>query len=153
MTALCVVILVGIPLLGVSTGPQGSLLWDLSMVLVPLGILVGSAFFTIRGFVLTRDRLLIWRLVWNTHLDLTGLISAEVDPEAMSRSLRTFGIGGLFCFAGAFRNRKLGSYRAFATDKARCVVLRFADRTVVVTPDPPDAFVTEITQLRGLKEQ
>ncbi len=52
----------------------------------------------------------------------------------MKGSIRTFGNGGLFCFSGRFRNRKLGSYRAFATDPKLAVVLRFPDKIVVVTP-------------------
>jgi hypothetical protein len=80
---------------------------------------------------------------------LSGLKSAEVDTEAMSKSIRTCGNGGLFCFAGAFNNNRLGSYRAFATDPKRAVVLRFSDRTVVVTPDQPDDFVMRIKQICG----
>ena len=35
--------------------------------------------------------------------------SAQVDPEAMRRSNRTFGNGGLFSFNGCFRNAALGA--------------------------------------------
>ena len=80
---------------------------------------------------------------------MSGLKSAEVDTEAMSKSIRTFGNGGLFCFAGIFNNNRLGSYRAFATDPKRAVVLRFSDRTVVVTPDQPDDFVMRTKQICG----
>jgi hypothetical protein len=83
--------------------------------------------------VLTADTLLIQRLFWNSKIDISGLLSAEADTDAMNRSIRTFGNGGMFCFAGAFNNKKLGSYRAFATDPKRSVVLRFPKRTIVVT--------------------
>ena len=100
----------------------------------------------IRGFVLSGDSLLIQRLGWQSKLDLTELVSADADPEAMDKSLRTWGNGGLFCFCGRFRNTKLGAYRAYATDPKRSVVLKFNDRTVVVTPDRPDGFVASISE-------
>ena len=57
--------------------------------------------------------------------------------------------GGLFSIGGRnCRNRRLGRYDAYATDPARCVVLRFPDRIVVMTPDDPDAFVEAIEAVR-----
>jgi hypothetical protein len=150
MTALSIFVLAGIPLIGIFAGPRDNTLWILSMIVMPLSILIVAAFFTIRGFVLTRDALLVKRLGWNSKLGLTDLASAEVDSEAMSRSIRTFGNGGLFCFAGAFRNKRLGSFRAFATDPHRSVILKFPHRTVVVTPDSPDEFVAKIKKLKDL---
>jgi hypothetical protein len=116
-----------------------------SLIVAPLLLLGATAFFMIRGYRLTAQTLLVQRLGWQTALSLDDLQSAEVDPEAMRRSLRTFGNGGLFCVAGHFWNRKLGAYRAFATDPQRAVVLRFSNRTVVVTPDRPETFVAMIT--------
>jgi hypothetical protein len=150
MTGLCILILVGIPLIGIFTGPGGDVIWALTMIVMPLTILVISAFFMIRGYVLNDDALLIQRLGWHSKLDLTNLISADFKPKAMSRSIRTFGNGGMFCFAGAFHNKKLGSYRAFATDNNRTVILKFSNRTVVVTPDNPEEFVKRIKKFRNL---
>ncbi len=117
---------------------------DWVIVGVPMLTLLISAFFTIRGYRLGNGSLCVRRLGWENRLDLSRLTSATVDPEALNRSLRLFGNGGFFCFAGWFRNSKLGVYRAFATDAKRAVVLRFANRTVVVTPDDPQKFVTAI---------
>jgi hypothetical protein len=61
--------------------------------------------------------------------------------------MRLFGNGGFFCFAGWFRNSKLGVYRLFGTDAKLAVVLRFSDKTVVITPDDPQKFVTDINTL------
>jgi hypothetical protein len=104
----------------------------------------------IRGYVLTSEPLLVQRFGWNYKLTLAELVSAEVDPKAMDRSIRTFGNGGMFCLAGFFRNNTLGSYCAFATDPKRSVVLKFINRTVVVTPDRPIDFVNRINGLRNL---
>jgi hypothetical protein len=151
ITALSVILLIGIPLIGIFSGPRGNIVWVLAMIAMPLAILIISAFFSIFRYDLTEDTLWIRRLGWCSKLDLSSLITATVDAEAMAKSIRTFGNGGLFCFAGLFYNKKLGSYRAFATDPKRAVVLKFSDRTVVVTPDDPEAFVASIKKMRGLQ--
>ncbi len=114
------------------------------LVAVPLLTLVVSAAFMVRGYILTDSRLSIVRLGWESRLDLSRLNSATVDPDALRGSLRLFGNGGFFSFTGWFRNKKLGIYRAYVTDTKRAVVLRFADKTVVITPDDPQKFVAEI---------
>ncbi|MBN2029583.1 hypothetical protein JW824_05005 [bacterium] len=147
ITALCAIILIGIPLIGIFTGQHKDRLWILGMIVMPLSILIIASFFMIRGYALSGDTLLIHRLGWESKLNVRDLVSIEVDPEAMSRSIRTWGNGGLFCFAGLFRNKKLGSYRAFATDPKRAVVLKFPNRTIVVTPDKPEVFLESIKGL------
>ncbi len=148
ITGFSLVILIGIPILGAFIGSGSNTTRFCGMIILPLLILVIAFFFLIRGYVLTNTALLIQRLGWNYTLDLTTLVSADADQDAMTRSIRTFGNGGLFCFAGAFRNKKLGAYRAFATDPKRAVVLRFIDRVVVITPDKPEEFVTRIKELK-----
>ena len=53
--------------------------------------------------------------------------------------------GGLgdqpFSFSGEFWNRRLGRFRALATDPQRAVVLRYSRRTVVITPHDPQQFI------------
>jgi hypothetical protein len=55
------------------------------------------------------------------------------------------GNGGFFAFTGYFRNKELGAYRAFMTDRRLAVVLRFPDRVIVVSPDRPEDFVSAIS--------
>ena len=81
------------------------------------------------------------RLLWSTVLPRIGLESAQVEPDAMRGSLRTFGNGGAFSFTGFYYNKRLGSYRAYVTDPRRAVVLRYANRRVVLSPDAPEDFV------------
>ncbi|MDD9949891.1 MAG: PH domain-containing protein [candidate division Zixibacteria bacterium] len=128
---------------------SGTLLF-LAAVVLPALFLVVSACWMIRGYVVDGKLLRIPRLGWQSKLDLKDLAFVEADPEAMARSLRTFGNGGLFCFCGRFRNKKLGAYRAYATDPKRSVVLKFGKQTVVVTPDRPDDFVACIKDRTGL---
>ena len=111
---------------------------------LPLVVVLGCLPFMVRGYVLTERELIIHRLGWTNRWPLAGLTAAEVDPDALKKSIRLWGDGGLFSFCGWFRNKKLGLYRLFATDPKRCVVLKLGSRTVVVTPDKPEEFVSEI---------
>jgi hypothetical protein len=147
MTGLSVLVLAALPVIGIATGPEDSLIWAFFMIGMPLSMIFIASLFTVRGYVLTSEALLVRRVFWNSRIELSGLLSAEVDADAMTQSIRTFGNGGMFCFAGAFSNKKLGSYRAFATDPKRSVVLRFPKRTIVVTPDRPEVFVERVREL------
>ncbi len=116
--------------------------------LLPVAIILTAAVFTIRGYTITPDEVLVHRLFWSTHLPLASLQSAEVAPDIMRGGIRMFGNGGLFSFSGWFRNRALGSYRSFVTDPHRTVVLRYSARPVVVSPSAPDDFVHAIREHR-----
>lgn len=107
-----------------------------------LAFLISCALFTIRGYTVTPDAILIQRLFWATRLPLAGLQSAVFEPRAMRWSIRC-GNGGAFSITGFYWSKRLGLYRAFVTDLRRTVVLRFARRTIVVSPSSPEEFVQE----------
>jgi hypothetical protein len=111
---------------------------------VPVAIVFSGALFTIRGYTVTPDAIRIHRLFWTTRFSLFGLHSAKVEPEAMRRSIRTFGNGGLFSFSGWFYSKTLGAYRAFVTDPHRAVVLHFDRRNIVLSPSAPEDLVHDI---------
>jgi hypothetical protein len=119
------------------------------LTFLPLGISVFAAFFTIRGYTVTPDAIRIQRLLWSTELPLSDLVSARFEPRVMRWGIRTFGNGGVFSISGWFYGRRLGAYRAFVMDPRRTVVLEFSSRTVVISPDNPEAFVDEITERIG----
>jgi len=108
-------------------------------------VVIGAIPFVILGYQITDDAILIRRLFWTTNLSRSGLKSAEVMPEAMKGSLRLFGNGGGFSFAGFYWNKTLGNYRAFVTNPKRPVVLRYSFKTIVVSPDNPEDFVKELS--------
>ena len=149
-TWLSAIFIMGIPVLDRLTPFPNTLFYNIVLIVLPLMGLLFASLFTIRGYVLTPHALLVQRLGWNSTIPLSGLKAVEIDPTAMSNSIRTLGNGGLFCFAGSFYNGKIGDYRPFATDPDRSVVLKFSDRTVVVTPGDPQTFVAKIRQnIRG----
>jgi Bacterial PH domain len=116
--------------------------------LLPLAMIFICALFMIRGYSVENGAIAIHRLFWITRVSLSGLQAVYFDPGATRRSIRTFGNGGFFSFTGYFRNKGLGSYRAFMTDRGRAVVLRFPASVIVISPERPENFVDAISQYR-----
>lgn len=140
LVLLSIASVVGWPLVLVSVPPRTVFLAQWALPVIVLCCLP----FMIRGYAITDDAILIRRLFWTTRLNRAGLVSAEVIPHAMRKSLRTFGNGGGFSISGWYWIKSLGFYRAFVTDLERTVVLRFNRRTVVLSPGAPVDFVNEL---------
>jgi hypothetical protein len=136
-TALCLGVTVG-------TRPWVASLGKEWLAWLPLALVVGCALFTVRGYTVTPDAILVHRLFWATRLPRAGLQSARFDPRAMRWSIRTCGNGGFFSITGFYWNRSLRSYRALVTDPRRSVVLKYERRTIVVSPESPEEFVREL---------
>lgn len=115
-----------------------------TMIALPLGLLGTALLGMVSGYTLSSTALTIKRPLWNTVLSLSDLVSVAGNAEAFKGSVRLFGNSGFFSFTGLFWNRRLGRYRAFATDQARAVVLKFTNRTIVVSPDDTLHFIVRI---------
>ncbi len=137
-TLLCLSIALGVPLLPHPKHGHIPGFWIRSIM---AALVFGSALFTIRGYTITADAILVHRLFWSTRLPRAGLKSATFEPGIMCKSIRTCGNGGFFSFTGFYWNKTLKSYRAFVTDHRRTVVLRYERRTVVVSPGEPEEFI------------
>jgi hypothetical protein len=115
-------------------------------------VLFGAALFCVRGYELASGGLVVRRLLWSSRVELDGLTRAWADADAMCRSIRVWGNGGLFAFTGLYRNKSLGTYRVFVTDPARAVVLRLPQRAVVISPADPGAFLEALRMVRPQAE-
>ncbi len=137
LTILCLAIAIA-----VSERSSGALSWA---AWLPVALAIGCSLFTVRGYTITPDAVLVHRLLWKTRLERAGLDSARFVPHAMRWSIRTFGKGGFFSFSGLYWNKALGAYRAYVTDPARTVVLHYrSSRTVLLSPVEPQAFVRDL---------
>jgi transcriptional regulator with XRE-family HTH domain len=108
---------------------------------VAWGTVVFSLFFSVNGFSIRNGQVLVHRLGWATKFELSQLSAFEANPDALMGAIRLFGVGGLFCFIGYYRNEVIGRFSAYVTDPAKSVVLEFGARRIVVSPDDPAAFV------------
>lgn len=146
-TALGTVVLLGMPVAMRYAAPaRESAGVPLVFLAVGAAVIAAAALFMIRGYRLDRAGLHVERLVWADRISLDTLRAAWADHQATAKSLRLFGNSGFFCIAGLFSNRRLGRYRAFATDPQRAVVLELAARKIVVTPDDPWAFLAALRE-------
>jgi len=151
LTTAAVALLLALMLIGLLVGPRQSWVWRLAMVGVPLVVLVGSLLFMVRGYVLTESQIEVQRLGWSTVLPFAGLAAVSGEPQGLRGSLRLFGNGGLFGISGWFWNRRIGRFRAYATDPERAVLLRYRDgRKVLVTPHDVQHFIVRVRNLAGL---
>ncbi|WGL16733.1 PH domain-containing protein [Microbulbifer bruguierae] len=144
ITLLVSMVLFGVSALLIAKAPEHPpTMYQIGILIPPLTFIL-SALFTVRGYELQNDRLRIRRLGWSNRISLQDFSSATYEPEATAGSIRLFGNGGLFSVTGLFRNQKLGRYQAFVTDPAQSVVIRLKTRTLVVTPDRPQQFVSAL---------
>jgi hypothetical protein len=140
-TAISSALLLSMSVAGLLIQSHAPIYVSLALTILPLAILLSALPFMVRGYVLSQNLLLVKRLGWATRLPLEDLKSVGGKADAMHGSWRLFGNSGLFSFTGRFWNRQLGRYRAFATDPQRAVILRYATRTVVITPHDPQQFI------------
>jgi hypothetical protein len=121
--------------------PVGPPLFDVALLTAAAGLVGAGLAGRVRGYTLTEDVVTVRRGMWNTRLPLAGLRSVTGDVEAMRNAIRLLIIDGVFSFTGRYWSMKLGWFRALATDPGRAVVLRYPNRTVVISPHDPQHFI------------
>jgi len=122
-------------------------------VVIILGVLFGSYLYAPRSFSVSEDGVRINRLVSPIFLPIHTIQGVrQARKEDLKKSLRTFGVGGLFGSFGNYYSKGLGSYRLYATNYENAVVLYAGGKTYVLTPDQPLEFIEAIQkqlQARG----
>lgn len=142
ITIFILAICIGIPITSFNRlYHQGADTWAIFLLFIPVLIAVGSFFFAIRSYVITDSQIIVNHIGWNRTFDIDQLTKATYEPHVTAGSVRVWGNGGLFSFSGYFRNSTLRSYRAYMTNAADAVVLRFGEDIVVISPDDPEKFV------------
>ena len=158
VTGFCLIVIGGLALVPlailISRGEPAHQAWltMLAPVCTATVIVPIMLYSQVLGYRLTRDELIVLRRRRQNRYALNDLQGVAVDPKAMAWSIKVFGNDGLGAITGRFRNRKLGAYQAFVTDRIRGVVLRWPDRCLVVSPDRPEEFAAQIRARAGLKD-
>lgn len=143
MTILSLAICIGVPVTGINRFSYvGGSDWAVYLLFLPILLVVGAAFFTILGYGITDDQIIIYHPGWKRTFEIAELTKAVHEPYATAGSIRTWGNGGLFSFSGYFRSSYLGPYRAYMTHAEDTVILYFGnDNKVVISPKEPEAFI------------
>jgi hypothetical protein len=110
----------------------------------PLFLWLVCLLLTVRGYTITDDSILIHRLICATRLQLEPLNEVDFNPPPFARAIRFFGNGGMFGICGLYYERKIGTFRAFVTDTAQPILLKFPSRSIVISPRDPRRFVSEL---------
>jgi len=97
------------------------------------------------SYQVTPDWILIHRPFWNTPLPKKELLTATLDPHFFDDTTY-FGFANRrgFGYCGTYSSQRLGRFRSFVTIPENAVVLRFTDRTIVVSPEEPQAFLAAL---------
>lgn len=116
-------------------------------ILVLGALVIIPSFFMIRGYSFDNQKLIIHRLGWAKEIDLKTFKSAQINNKAMNNSWRLLGNGGLFGWLGTFSNKEQGIFRAYVTNRYRCVILELDEKKIVVSPDSPNDFIARARDL------
>ncbi len=106
------------------------------LILVPVWV-----FARIKAYRLSAEELVVVRVGRVNRFALAGLESVAHDAQAMKGAWKTIGNDGLGAITGSFRSKRLGKFQGLLTDATRAVVLRWPERTLVVSPERPAEFV------------
>jgi len=144
LTILTYAILAVVVVVGLRLHNEPLWLWYGATIGLPVALGVLGPLFMVRGYSIEGNRLLVHRVGWSSQIPLSDDATAEVDPEALKGAIRLVGNGGLYCFAGVFRSKKLGMFRPFVTDPARAVIVRGGGKTWVLSPADPESFAAAL---------
>lgn len=110
-------------------------------------IYFGTYLFSPVGYQVIPGYLVILRPIKNKMISLDQIQSVELLPRGkLSRSWRTFGVGGLFGYYGMFRNAALRNMTWYATNlREETVLIRTnLNKKIILTPDEKEKFVREL---------
>lgn len=109
-------------------------------------ILFVTWLFSVTGYFLENNNLIVVRPLWKTTIVLPPGALAQKEPEIKDGLLKIMGNGGLFGYTGGFRNRKLGNFKAYATNWSHAVSITSEadDFRIIVTPEDPLQFIQSI---------
>lgn len=113
-------------------------------------ILIAHVPFWVRAYRISGRSLEILRRAGTRQVELEGIVSVDPDPDAFKGALRLLGSSGFGGHYGWFRSKRLGRFRAWVSDPARSVVIRFRDHTVVVSPADPAGFTAALRERRRI---
>lgn len=105
--------------------------------------------YLVLGYEVSAGEISIRRLGWVKRIPLTGISSVTCDPLALRGATKIIGNDGYLAMIGLFKSKKMGFFRAFVTDGSRVVILKWQDKTILISPDEPQTFIQSLEALIG----
>jgi hypothetical protein len=107
-------------------------------------IILGAAYlFSTKGYSVDNQHFIIHKPFSKTKIERNQIESvSQVEPAAVRLSIRLFGSSGLFGYYGLFRNKTLGNYTAYGTQRQNYILLTIKNnKKIIVTPDDPEGLI------------
>ncbi|MDR2894080.1 MAG: PH domain-containing protein [Alistipes sp.] len=140
--SLCVVLGCLIPLV-LAKAPSLLLKWSIiAVVVIPI---VYCAAWTPRYIALIDDNLVFKKVVGNITIPIQTINKIyQIDSDTLNGSIRTFGSGGVFGYLGRFKNKVLGNYSMYITERKNLIVVKTNDTTYVFNCNNQQRFISVI---------
>ncbi len=128
---------------------------DARPMLIAVAVLVVTAWFSWqiapKSYEVTDDAVIIGR-GWpfsDVRIPLQDI--REVRPVKLNpwKTMRTFGVGGLYSASGRFRSPDVGAFYGAITDNSRTVYIAAASDNYVISPEDPEQFVADMQSRVG----
>lgn len=134
MTILVVVILLAIPIPLFFADLQDANWLKWIVLSVDIIIILGTASYAPRSILIENGELCINMLMQKKVLPIESIMSVEaIETAAIARSIRTFGMGGVFGNVGHFKNIALGHYLMYTTSNEDLTLIVLDNGKKIVT--------------------
>ncbi|EAZ82493.1 PH domain-containing protein [Algoriphagus machipongonensis] len=120
-----------------ASGDQTTLFINIGVLVLLIGILIGTWVFAPRRYTIGEGKLTIHRLMDKVEISLSDIKSMRVlNEEETKGTIRTFGVGGLFGYYGRFYIPGIGKVTFYATQRKNKVLLvTKSEKQIIITPD------------------
>lgn len=118
-------------------GDATPMLISIGVLVLFFAIIIGSYAFSITGYTVTQESLIIRRRFNNITIPRADIEEVRtIGPGEMKSLIRTFGNGGLFGYYGKFYSSTFGHMTFYVTNIKNKVLIRTTSgKKIIISPD------------------
>ena len=156
MTALVILMLACVSIMPVrellaSDVSSGDVIRNMLALVFLAALPVGVWMYAPSWYEIDAGQLIIHRNVGQVSIALSEIAEVKQQDGVIGRSIRTFGVGGVFGFYGKFYTDGIGSATFYATQRKNWVWVKLKNRkNILLTPDMPGEFVSILRERLGV---
>ncbi|MFR9535026.1 MAG: PH domain-containing protein [Rikenellaceae bacterium] len=123
VSALALMIIIGASLLVIFVD-GGTMITKMILPLIFLLTIVISLYWSPRNLSIDQERLTCHTFGSRIEIPLSSILFVtQIEPRDIKTSMRLFGSGGMFGYMGRFRNKKLGNYTMYITERKNLILV------------------------------
>ena len=129
-----------------ANGAQTIILVHSGILVLFVGILVGSYLYSPQKYEIKNEKLIIKRFINSKEINLNEINEIrKINEGEMSGLIRTFGVGGLFGYYGQYHNPTFGDMNLYTTQRKNRILIKTKEgKKIVISPDDASIVVKEI---------